>query len=239
MTSTDWSLPPNGGAPDGEPGRRTRSRVEPDLVLSPIAGPHPDPAAGLLTEPGSLADATAQVEAALLPGHRERTRRRVLDFCHRYDDALHRSCRPGHLTGSGFVVDPSAGKVLLILHRKLGRWLQPGGHADGDGLLSRVAYREILEETGLADVVVLSPAFDIDIHAIPARGADPEHLHLDLRFLAVASASGALNPNHETGGARWLDADDHLLNGDADIAEPARRALALAAEHRLGRFVRL
>ena len=210
----------------------------PDPILRPIVDPGPEPTTDIRLRPGGLDDAVSEVEAALLPEHRESTRRRVLDFCRRHDDALHRSCEPGHLTSSGFVVDPDAGKVLLIQHRKLGRWLQPGGHADGDGLLSRVAHREILEETGLGDVVVLSPAFDIDIHAIPACPSDPEHLHLDLRFLAVASARGPLNPNHETEAARWLGADDQVLDGDADLAEPARRALALAVEHHLGRFVR-
>lgn len=212
---------------------------EPYPVFRPMVDPGPEPTTGIGSEPGTLDDAVAEVEAALLPEHRESTRRCVLDFCSRHDDALHRSCEPGHLTGSGFVVDPHAGKVLLIQHRKLGRWLQPGGHADGDGLLSRVARREILEETGIGSVVVLNPAFDIDIHTIPARRSDPEHLHLDLRFLAVASVTGPLNPNHETGGARWLDADDRLLNGEADVTEPARRALALAVEHRLGRFLPL
>jgi 8-oxo-dGTP pyrophosphatase MutT (NUDIX family) len=209
----------------------------PDPALSPMVGAGLVPVGNSGSQPGSLADAMALIGAALLPEHREASRRRVLDFCRRHGDALHRSCRPGHLTASGFVVDPDAGKVLLIRHRKLDRWLQPGGHADGDGLLGRVAYREIVEETGLDAPVVLKPAFDIDIHAIPARGSDPEHLHLDLRFVAVASSAAVLSPNHETRGARWLTPGDGLLNGDVDVAEPARRALALAAEQRLGRFL--
>ncbi len=208
----------------------------PDPALSPMVGAGLSPAGGPGSQPGSLADAMALIGAAHVPEHREPSRRRVLEFCRRHADALHRSCMPGHLTASAFVVDPHAGKVLLIRHRKLDRWLQPGGHADGDGLLGRVAYREIVEETGLDAPVVLKPAFDIDIHAIPARGSDPEHLHLDLRFVAVASSTAVLNPNHETTGARWLAPGDGLLHG-GDVAEPARRALALAAVHRLGRFL--
>lgn len=212
-------------------------RSDVDRELKPTVGSDFEPAIAAGAQPGSLADAVAQIEAAVLPEHREPARRRVLDFCRHHADALYRSCRPGHLTASGFVVDPDAGTVLLIHHRKLGRWLQPGGHADGDGWLGRVAHREIVEETGLTHVVMLNPAFDIDIHPIPARGSDPPHLHLDLRFLAVASSNGTLTPNHETRGARWQVVDDEPLGGDADVAEPARRALALTADHRLGRLL--
>lgn len=217
--------------------RLVNGRRRPDPVFSPFIESVPGFSAGAGSGRGSLVDAVLQVEAALLPPYRESTRHRMVDFCRRHDDALYRSCRPGHLTGSGFVVDPVAGKVLLIHHRKLDRWLQPGGHADGDGLLIRVALREIVEETGLEHVVVLEPAFDVDIHAIPARGADPHHLHLDLRFLAVASSVAGLSPNRETKGARWMATGDSLLGGESDLAEPVRRALTLAVEHRLDRYV--
>lgn len=168
---------------------------------------------------------------------REQVRRRVLQFCRDRSDALYRTCRSGHLTGSGFVVDPKARKVLLIHHRKLDRWLQPGGHADGDGLLSRVAQREVQEETGLTNVVLLEPAFDIDVHTIPARGDEPEHVHLDLRFLAIASSRAPIDPNAETKGAQWLDANHELLAGTDEVAESSRRALALADDHRLDQFL--
>ena len=77
-------------------------------------------------------------------------------------------------------------RVLLAHHRKLGRWLQPGGHSDGDPDTLAVALREAREESGL-DVRALDDAiFDIDVHRIPARGREPAHLHFDVRFLVQA-----------------------------------------------------
>ena len=79
--------------------------------------------------------------------------------------------------------------MLLLFHAKVQRWLQPGGHADGDGNLARVALREAEEETGIAGLRVLTPAIDLDVHVFHhARRAEPDHLHLDVRHLVVAPA---------------------------------------------------
>ena len=92
----------------------------------------------------------------------------------------------GHITGSAWVVDIAGNRVLLADHAKLGRWLQPGGHSDGDPDTLAVALREAREESGL-DVRALDDAiFDIDVHRIPARGDEPAHLHFDVRFLVQA-----------------------------------------------------
>lgn len=107
-------------------------------------------------------------------------------FVSQHDDCFERTCVPGHLTGSAFLVDGSGEKLLLTHHRKLDLWLQLGGHADGDSDLLQVALKEVAEESGLpADSVVPidTEIFDLDIHAIPARKSDPEHLHYDVRFL--------------------------------------------------------
>lgn len=97
---------------------------------------------------------------------------------------------PGHVTASAFVLAPDGAALLLILHGKLHRWLQPGGHVDAEDVdVLAAARREVLEEVGLADLP-LSPLtdglIDVDVHVIPARKADPEHSHFDVRFLFQA-----------------------------------------------------
>ena len=92
-------------------------------------------------------------------------------------DAYRRERLAGHFTGSAWLVDRAGTRVLLTHHRKLGRWLQLGGHADGDDDLARVALREAEEESGLAGLVLEPGVFDLDRDLIPARGADPEHWH--------------------------------------------------------------
>lgn len=129
------------------------------------------------------------------------------------DAALWRDCTPGHLTASALVLDPE-GRVLLLHHAKLARWLQPGGHADGDGDLARVALTEAKEETGLRDLRLMTPAIDLDIHTIPARGDEPEHDHFDVRFLVLCEAPDSLDPNHESTACAWFDPSDAVIDGD-------------------------
>ncbi|MBM4342646.1 MAG: NUDIX hydrolase [Deltaproteobacteria bacterium] len=95
---------------------------------------------------------------------------------------------PGHLTASAFVVDPPRSRVLLILHAKLHRWLQPGGHIEpGDADLLAAARREVQEETGLGKLRLLGAPLDVDVHLIPAHKGDPAHRHYDVRFLFEAT----------------------------------------------------
>jgi len=117
-----------------------------------------------------------------------------------------RNCLPTHLTGSAWIVNREGDKVLLLHHAKLGRWLQPGGHADGDFNLLRVAWREAAEESGLLSIASIDPAvFDIDIHAIPSFRSEPEHEHCDVRFLFVADDAEPLVVNSESRGLQWVE----------------------------------
>jgi 8-oxo-dGTP pyrophosphatase MutT (NUDIX family) len=114
---------------------------------------------------------------------------------------------PGHFTASGFVLSPDGGSVLLVLHRKLNRWLQPGGHIDpADADLFAAACREVAEETGLNHLPAEGDdggVFDVDIHPIPARKTEPAHEHFDVRFLLRASATD-ITRNDETHDAEWV-----------------------------------
>lgn len=108
-------------------------------------------------------------------------------------DCFARDCfEPGHLTASAWIVSRESRSVLLTHHRKLDRWLQLGGHADGETDLLAVALREAREESGLDDFRVLpvgggSVILDVDVHRIPARAGEPHHEHHDIRFLLEAS----------------------------------------------------
>ena len=118
-------------------------------------------------------------------------------------ELFHRTHAPGHFTGSAWLVSGDGQRVLLTHHRKLGRWLQLGGHADGDPDLASVALREAEEESGLVDLVVEPAIFDIDRHAIPARGSEPEHWHYDVRFVVRATGSEAFAVSEESLALAW------------------------------------
>ncbi len=123
-------------------------------------------------------------------------------------DAHLRTCLPGHLTGSALVLDHEARRALLTHHRKLGRWLQLGGHADGDANLAGVALREAVEESGIADLAIDPTPVDLDIHTIPARPGEPEHLHFDTRFLLRAGPGTAPRMSGESLDLRWFTLRD-------------------------------
>lgn len=153
-----------------------------------------------------LADARRHI-AALEPPSLQATREQVLAFVDAHDDALVRSCVTGHLTGSAFIVDPATRRFLLLHHTKLRKWLQPGGHADGDGNLAAVALREATEETGIDGLRVVVPAIDIDVHLVEPPNEVPHH-HYDLRFLVIAPSGAQFAGNHESTELRWTRLDE-------------------------------
>jgi 8-oxo-dGTP pyrophosphatase MutT (NUDIX family) len=119
--------------------------------------------------------------------------------------SFHRDHLPGHITGSAWIIDHSKQFVLLTHHAKLNRWLQPGGHADGDDNISRVCTREAVEETGLSSLQLISEGiFDIDIHTIPERNDFPQHQHYDVRLLFNASMSEPLQITAESHDLKWV-----------------------------------
>lgn len=126
-------------------------------------------------------------------------------FVEQNPNCFERSLLIGHITSSAWIVSPDRSQTLLIHHRKLDRWLQPGGHADGDSNVAAVALREAREETGLSSLVLVSPTiFDVDIHTIPARNDVPEHLHYDIRFLLQADPDEPFGFSGEIKDIRWF-----------------------------------
>ncbi len=190
--------------------------------------------AGLPRPGGGLADARRAIEEALPTDPAQNSvRDRMLAFLDAHPDALHRSCADGHLTGSALVVDPSTRRVLLLFHAKVQRWLQPGGHADGDGCLAHVSLREATEETSIRGLRVVTPAIDLDVHLLHAdAGSEPDHLHLDVRHLVLAPAGSTGSSNHESEGLVWAAVDELEAYG-VDVGTHRMARAGLAALDRL------
>ena len=131
-------------------------------------------------------------------------------------DVFERRHPPGHFTGSAWLVSADGRRVLLTHHRKLARWLQLGGHADGDTDLARVALREAEEESGLSGLLLEGGIFDLDRHAIPARGSEPEHWHYDVRFVVRATGSETFAVSEESLELAWKPVADIAADGSAD-----------------------
>ena len=143
------------------------------------------------------------------------------DFLRQSPCAFERSNSEAHFTGSSWLVSADGERVLLMHHRKLGRWLQPGGHADGDRDLARVALREAGEETGLSDLVVEPVIFDLDRHWIPERGQELGHWHYDVRHVVYARGSEAFVLNEESLALAWRDIRE--VAGDETMDVSLRR----------------
>lgn len=140
-------------------------------------------------------------------------------------DCFERTRVAGHITGSSWIVDERGEKTLLTHHRKLNKWLQLGGHCDGDEDVLGVAMREAEEESGLTSLQVASDEiFDIDVHPIPARGAEPEHLHYDIRFLLRQRGEAEYVVSEESLDLKWFTYPElELIPLDDGVMRMARK----------------
>jgi 8-oxo-dGTP pyrophosphatase MutT (NUDIX family) len=158
------------------------------------------------------------------------TRAEFIAFAAAAPDCCERTLSAGHFTGSAWLVSADGERVLLTHHRKLNRWLQLGGHADGDGDLAAVALREAEEESGLSRLRVEGGIFDLDRHLIPARGAEPAHWHHDVRFVVRATDDEYFVANEESNELAWRSIGALAGDGamDASLRRMAGRWLARA-----------
>jgi 8-oxo-dGTP pyrophosphatase MutT (NUDIX family) len=135
--------------------------------------------------------------------------RAMLEILRRFvlenENCFERFLSIGHITGSAWIVDSGREHVLLTHHRRLDKWLQLGGHADGDPNVLQVALREAREESGIGRIWPVNDSiFDVDVHEIPARGAEPMHFHYDVRFLFEADRSQILLISSESKALAWV-----------------------------------
>jgi len=147
-----------------------------------------------------------------------------------------RSCLPGHVTSSAWIASEDGERFLLTHHRKLGRWLQLGGHTDGDPDVVASALREAREESGMEHFELVADTsgdvlLDVDVHAIPALGAEPAHEHHDMRILLVARSGQALRASGESLALRWFAWKelDAIAQADESVLRLARKARARLA----------
>lgn len=131
---------------------------------------------------------------------------RYISFVKSNADCFERSLQIGHVTGSAWVVNNEGTHTLLTHHKKLNKWLQLGGHADGDADVLRVSKREVAEESGIADVVSVGDGiFDVDIHLIPERGNEPEHYHYDVRYVLQVTGDEGYVVSDESHDLAWIE----------------------------------
>lgn len=174
-----------------------------------------------------LASVDAQLERHVCADEKEaRDVAFIRDFLRRHPEDAHlRSQLEGHLTGSGFVLNADRTRVLLLHHRRLDRWLQPGGHGEGETDPRAIARREIEEETGLADLEPLNGGalFDVDVHPIPARPGEPAHLHLDLRYAFRARPGAEPRVSSESRALRWVALNELPADADPSLRRAVRK----------------
>jgi 8-oxo-dGTP pyrophosphatase MutT (NUDIX family) len=143
--------------------------------------------------------------------------RRFQTFVEQTPTCFDRSEGTGHVTGSALIVDKTLDRVLLTLHRKLNKWLQLGGHCDGDPHVEATALKEAEEESGLtgleffsSSVFSVGTTFDLDVHLIPARKEEPAHFHYDVRFLVIANDPPQIKISEESQDLRWFSLEEAL-----------------------------
>jgi 8-oxo-dGTP pyrophosphatase MutT (NUDIX family) len=164
---------------------------------------------------------------------------RICALVHDHADCFQRTCRPGHITAAAWILSADRGHALLTHHRKLDRWLQLGGHADGQWHVEEVALREAREESGFTNFEIVPingvvMPFDIDVHEIPARydgsGAlvEDAHEHHDIRFLLIAHESSTIAVSDESHDVRWFTpAEVRQLNAEESILRMLEKALSI------------
>lgn len=132
---------------------------------------------------------------------------RTLSFINAHTECFDRHLAHGHVTGSAWVLNPARTHTLMLHHRKLDLWLQPGGHADGDPDMLQVVLKETSEESGidLSEIKLIDEEiFDVDIHTVYPSSHDHRHEHFDIRFMLEIDDSLEIPGNNESHQIGWI-----------------------------------
>ncbi|MCS7005554.1 MAG: NUDIX hydrolase [Cytophagales bacterium] len=148
-------------------------------------------------------------------------------FIQKNKDCFLRSNLKGHLTASAWIVDNTFQFALLTHHQKLNKWIQLGGHADGNENMLEVALQEAKEESGLESLHIFQETiFDVDVHTIPTYQEIPEHIHFDIRFILIANRYENLIKNYESKQLAWLHLwDIHKFNSERSVMRMVRKTI--------------
>ncbi|MGG7177885.1 NUDIX hydrolase [Clostridium paraputrificum] len=148
----------------------------------------------------------------------------IIEAINKHNNLLTRENKVMHITSSGYIVNKTKDKVLMIYHKIYNSWSWTGGHADGDEDLLYVAIKEAKEETGLEVVTPISnKIFSLDI--LPVNGHFKNgsfvssHLHLSVAYLLEADENHTLTINEEeTNGVKWIPIDEINIHcSEADM----------------------
>lgn len=133
-------------------------------------------------------------------------KKEIMNFLNKSSIAFGKENKEGHITGSAWIINKDKTKALLTHHFKLDRWLQLGGHTEKDEMIISSAMREAEEESGLHNIRLLNDSiFDIDVHVIPKRNDEKEHVHYDIRFLIQADENDKISISNESKNLMWVD----------------------------------
>ncbi len=175
------------------------------------------------------------------------TLEKILNFIKETKNCFSRESLAGHITSSALITNRNFSKVLLTYHAKLKKWLQLGGHCDGEHLIHLSAMREAKEESGLNDINFVDIfnfpqftqlendpiPFDIDIHSIPARKDEPEHFHYDIRYLLIADEAESIVVSEESLDLKWIHlADIHKYSDEVSTLRQVEKLKYLVSKLR-------
>ena len=155
-------------------------------------------------------------------------KREVIEFINNNPNCFERSLEIGHITGSAWLINKKGTHALLMHHAKLDRWVQLGGHCDGNADVLAVAIKEAQEESGIMNIMPMSSAiFDIDIHLIPENPKENAHYHYDVRFLLKVASDEEIVKNSESKELRWIAKGDQLPTSSPSVVRMHKKWASL------------